>query len=417
MERAKPKRRTKKTKIENHYKTLELRANATAEAIKKKYIELVKKHTPEQDPEKFQQIRRAYETLRDPIKRQEYDLLRKYGDSVEKLMEEAMDLMEQERWGEAEKLLERALTIAPSAIGVQLALCQVLLVRGEWDSFERRMETIFQAAQSPDERQKLLYMKANMLMAVQLPEKALEVMLAMKDEFPDEAVRYHFLLAQIYQVLGRHEDAWKLIDADIPAPGEEEPDDIYLFVAWVNAMIDLDKWNLWGKVQSRVRQFLKRIADPDDRMMVLGVLMTECREFTEVSRFREAEVFVDFAYVVDPKHAIVQALRKEVQECSRIVKELDRMQKDMDLMPLVMLQAMEWFYEEVGDAEEAADFRDGIPPGFIREMEAATEAYAAGIRRLQAKYPLIYRRYKDEWDAKYAEKTAGLNREARRRLR
>ena len=48
-----------------YYKVLELTPEATPEDVKKAYFRLVRVHSPEKDPEKFQEIRQAYEVLKD----------------------------------------------------------------------------------------------------------------------------------------------------------------------------------------------------------------------------------------------------------------------------------------------------------------------------------------------------------------
>lgn len=62
------------------YARLGLPRNATQEAIKKKYRELCKVHHPDVNPnatesekQVFLEIRNAYEVLKDPEKREEYD--------------------------------------------------------------------------------------------------------------------------------------------------------------------------------------------------------------------------------------------------------------------------------------------------------------------------------------------------------
>ena len=44
---------------------------------------MVRKYPPEKDPERFQQIRRAYETLSDEKARREYDALQEHGDELD----------------------------------------------------------------------------------------------------------------------------------------------------------------------------------------------------------------------------------------------------------------------------------------------------------------------------------------------
>lgn len=66
----------------DYYKILDLKKDATAEAIKKAYRKLARKHHPDLNPnneeskKKFQQINEANEVLSDPDKRKKYD---KYG--------------------------------------------------------------------------------------------------------------------------------------------------------------------------------------------------------------------------------------------------------------------------------------------------------------------------------------------------
>ena len=49
------------------YEALGVRRDADDAAIRRKYLELVRRHSPERDPERFAEIRAAYDQLRDPI--------------------------------------------------------------------------------------------------------------------------------------------------------------------------------------------------------------------------------------------------------------------------------------------------------------------------------------------------------------
>ena len=46
--------------------TLGLTPDATDKTIRKRYLELIKRHTPENDPERFQEITQAYESIKTP---------------------------------------------------------------------------------------------------------------------------------------------------------------------------------------------------------------------------------------------------------------------------------------------------------------------------------------------------------------
>ena len=54
------------------YTLLGLPEDADDAAIRRRYLELVRTHTPERAPERFAAIREAYERLRDPASRMRY---------------------------------------------------------------------------------------------------------------------------------------------------------------------------------------------------------------------------------------------------------------------------------------------------------------------------------------------------------
>lgn len=49
------------------YEVLGVGHDADTETIRRRYLELVRVHSPERDPERFSEIREAYDRLRDPI--------------------------------------------------------------------------------------------------------------------------------------------------------------------------------------------------------------------------------------------------------------------------------------------------------------------------------------------------------------
>ncbi|CEP68868.1 DnaJ domain [Moorella glycerini] len=56
------------------YQILGLEPGASAAAIKRAYLQLVRRHPPEQQPEEFKRIRAAYEQLKDARARAKTDL-------------------------------------------------------------------------------------------------------------------------------------------------------------------------------------------------------------------------------------------------------------------------------------------------------------------------------------------------------
>ncbi len=71
------------------YAVLELPADADDEAIRRKYLEMVRQYTPEREPEKFAAVRSAYEALKDLNTRLRHRLFeRGRAETIDVLIEE-----------------------------------------------------------------------------------------------------------------------------------------------------------------------------------------------------------------------------------------------------------------------------------------------------------------------------------------
>ncbi len=58
------------------WKVLDLPPGAAETAIRQRYLDLVQQYPPEREPQRFAEVRAAYDTLRDPVRRLEEELFR-----------------------------------------------------------------------------------------------------------------------------------------------------------------------------------------------------------------------------------------------------------------------------------------------------------------------------------------------------
>ena len=410
------KRKSQKAKPQDFYKTLNTRSNAGPETIKKRYIEAVKAFPPETHPEEFQAVRRAYETLRDPVKRSQYDLQRKFGSKLKKLLNQAFFYAETEQWDKADELFHKILEIDTKNIPAKLAMARISLNRDDLSSFKNYFDQVLEDT-TGEKRISVHGLKAVFLKDAEYAEEALEVLEEIRQLYPGHLHKFKGLFLDVYKATGREKELWDLSRSMLPTPEEQEPEDIYEFINLITIMIELDKWQFWSDIQRRVRRFIKSIQAEEDRLMVRAALQSEHDEYYEVGHFRAAALFSDLLGQMYPKDKDIQEQRTETQELSLVEKEIMAMMKDIKMFPLVFLQAFEWFFEdfEIGDALER--FKASISTSVLEDMEDMDEEIAAAIKYLQKKYPFTYRHYKEEWDEWFDEKVQGLNREARRRLR
>lgn len=272
-------------------------------------------------------------------------MLRKYGGQIESIMEEAFQYMELEQWEKAEKLYRQALKLAPNSVQVHLALAHVAFWQGDEQTFGEGIKRAVVLAPSENEKVLILVIKAGLLLEDERAEEALEVLEAADKMYPQQRHLFQHMYVQAYKELGRENELWAMTQGMLPEPESQSPEDIYLFIHWINTMIDLGKWNLWSNVQLRLRRFLKSIRDEEDRFVVLDALKNEYDENYKAGLFREAEIFIDLMYYLDTKNPLVQQCRRKTKEARHFEKELERIKWDANIFPLIYIYAFEWFYE------------------------------------------------------------------------
>jgi len=77
--------------MNNPFEILEVGADADDDSIKQAYLQKVKTYPPERYPQQFQQIRQAYETIKDRRSRLHYTLFNDVGIDFESWLNQALD--------------------------------------------------------------------------------------------------------------------------------------------------------------------------------------------------------------------------------------------------------------------------------------------------------------------------------------
>lgn len=130
--------------MRNLYKVLEIEKNATEQEIKKAYNKLLRKYPPEKEPEKYKEIREAYNTLRDKNLRKNYDAYFNHGEEIQKLEKEANELIEQKNYSEAETILKKILIISPEILHIKEMLGDVFLLEKKYDNSIKQFDSLIE---------------------------------------------------------------------------------------------------------------------------------------------------------------------------------------------------------------------------------------------------------------------------------
>ena len=206
---------------ESLYEVLGVGSEATPSEIKKAYFLLVRKFRPEENPEKFNQFKDAYETLNNPIKRREYDLMQQFGLRINALLERAGDLLEDDP-AQAVRLCKQAVIIAPEMILPRRQLAWVLLNTGNFAAAETEMRRLLTT--SPDDIALRFGLSRCLWLQDKNAEAEVEARQVLSETPHDQSV--YLLLSYIYRDMELPAQSVAILEEGIRQNGKEDENDL-----------------------------------------------------------------------------------------------------------------------------------------------------------------------------------------------
>ncbi len=417
--RNRKKKKTRKQVVENYYKILGTTAKATEKTIRERYIEKVREFTPETHPEEFQKIRIAYETLKNPRKRQEYDIQRLYGHSVEDILEKAYTHIGKGKTAKAKALLGKALVIDPYNLPARFALGDLYLGEDNIQEYDKVFTEAYNLAENDDYKARVLVVKAMTALDNDEPEMALKALEKLQESHEEAVYKHGAIWANVYMELDMNQELWDLAQrrVDRLAADSWDAEDWPVYYNWLNALVWVENWSLKGKVISRVKKYIRNLQwTENEQEIILDDLWESYYNYIDDGAYKEASVFLELLKVLVPKDSDLKRELARFQKEEIISNEVDRVAKDYYLFPPLRVAVYEAFLEEY--FPEKLEFFLKVVPQEISEMyDSDDEGFVESLALLKRKYKGIYHQFKEKWDALYEEKKSSLNREARRSIK
>lgn len=408
-------RKSNAKKVENLYKILGTRSNIGQDRIKEKYIVKLREFPPETHPDEFQEIRRAYETLKDPKKRKQYDLTRKYGDKIDKAMDDVLDSMERGNYEKAKKLIKFAEEIDPSNLEVKVVKAEISIELKEFEQFYSLMDEIIEKCDVED-KEAVVSIKIDLLSSRGYWEKALEAVEQGK-QYIEKIMEYHRLRVLLFINIGNLHQAWIEIKESLPHTDELTIDDLYMLITWLNLGIELEKWGELSKIGNYIRKLSSNIIEEEELAILKSKLLEEADIDLEQAMYRAADIFLLLLSQVDQKDIYIKERRKKTQELAKLDMEITRATKDPGVFTYVQVKLLNLYLKEYSAPQYYNEYLRDYPHDMMNELEYMSEEIVHGILKIKKKYPYLYRKYKEELTELYNKSTEGLNREQRRQLR
>ncbi|OFV71664.1 J domain-containing protein [Acetobacterium wieringae] len=404
----------KNNQLEDYYKILGTTAKAGPEKIKERYFEKLRAFPPETHPEEFQQIRKAYETLKNPDERRKYDILRKFGPKIEKEMNNAMLQVMTGNEKAAHKTLSKIIEMDPDNVQGYLIKAELYLEQNNLADFEIYFQKAIDKLKT-EEGADLAFLKIALLAEHGYMEAAQKEIVCSKERYPASATQFDQISIRVYRGLRDYENLWQITSKLVPPIKESQPDHIYLMIDWLIAGLELEKKKKISHIISRMKKLLRLIEDQEERDYLTSVFVDEYCGYHDVGRFEDAMAFIELALFIDKNDKELQALKKELVPLVALDATIRRLDCDCYLIPYLKVVALKHFYESFDIEPEEGFSADYYQT--IAEYKDCNEEIAWGIMQIKKRYPAVYKAFQSDWEALFAEHTAGLNREAKRRLR
>lgn len=285
----------------NYYKILGVRKNATPATIKKKYIEKVKAFPPESYPEEFQAIRKAYEVLRDPEKRSQYDLAITGVKSIDDFMEGITMSLEQRKWQEAKTIIYSARQQYPQEKHFTGMLGMACAGLGEIQEMQQCFDEVFNHLEDPQEKLALLDSYIAVMCLGGYYDDALHLIMNTEDKFAKDHFGWLELLVRAFLSCGRQDELIKLADARMPAKEATGIAAIKDLTDAISIIICMEQWNRLGKYTAHMRKLLKTVSKAGERSKVKKLFRERYKYYEGDRQFRGAAEFMDLICRLDPK--------------------------------------------------------------------------------------------------------------------
>lgn len=223
------------TEIADHYAVLGVARDATAADVKRAYFQLVRRHTPEDDPEAFQRISTAYRVLSDPEQRAEFDRQEVVPEAVRMAVDLALGTLETR----PDAALSQLVAIEArhgDFRAVRFACAWGHLEAERLDEALRRFEALCAAHEDVAEYRMWLGVTQAKRRKRGSAERAFKQAISLDPEL--DAAYLH--LADLYEEAGRRELALRTIDRGIAADGRLDARDLQLVLRKV-FLLSLDR--------------------------------------------------------------------------------------------------------------------------------------------------------------------------------
>ncbi len=371
----------------DYYVRLGITPKASQEEIKAAFFSMVREYPPQKSPDEYKLIREAYDILKNPVTREDYDSRLMYGPEIETLNKQLDQAIEDENWSKAEATLKKLINFQPKSSLLRKRLGQVYLNMEKYDLALKSYKTA--AEIDPDDSSNLVdiaYAYREMKSFAEAEHYYRQA--ADLDESNIEAIRG---LAFMYWFQAdRKKDAIKELEQAIDRDGRLDFQDFFY-------ILDLLRMHLFGneivQMQKRLNQMSAIINRDDDKKMVMSSILGLIDLAVRFQYFKESAVLYRFLGKLDddmdwPKNAMIVSQTQEFfdrKDCNELVR-------------LVTLLLTMYYFGSISDEEK--ENLDKLQELLFSQIDVSSPnaEIQQAIRIMKREYNYLYAINPKKWD-------------------
>jgi tetratricopeptide (TPR) repeat protein len=367
---------------EDLYAALGVAETATPAEIQAAYFRKVRRHPPDRDAEGFRRIQAAYDVLRNPKTRKEYDDAGRTDPEAKTLLDAGRKLLEQDKAAEAVPLIKRALVRQPKSPVIRDLLTQALLALKQYPEAEKQAHQVL--ALEPD----------NPVYSVRIGD-----VLRARDHDSEALPHYRkavlldptsaqnvVKLAYLLDYLDQPEDAIKLLEQSIARDGKVDFDDWVYFQCLYTLLTLRERHDALAATHLRIRAILP--PEAEQRSFVAWFYYQTAMRVTKLGKFEAAVRSLEEAASIDNSLPDLAAIVARLHSSRAAVDELPRLRDDESFaLGLRMTCWALGIQRLLGGGDELEKMFDKAADLLNDEIATAGWDIGPQVQRLQARYP------------------------------
>ncbi|PSR34881.1 MAG: hypothetical protein C7B46_02915, partial [Sulfobacillus benefaciens] len=335
----------------SHYAVLGIQADADYDIIRQQYLSLVRQFPPETHPDVFQKIRAAYDVLKDPESRRQYDRERFYGGSLDDLKKKASDLISYGRGQEAIQVLHQIVDIRPSVEDYML-LMEGYVDYGNIKSAEEYYQKAVALVDDVGEKVKI---GIQWTYAVSHYHDIIDSLMAIADQYPEVApamvaseLFVHYLNA------GQIKKGMAYYRSLISRKKYPTASDFAVYIDWLNVLEENQCYFEFNHLlETKVKPAAQKAAQGPHRDAIKDRLLKSIAVETDLPQWKLKTIITNLVCILDPTDENARKLWREYAAKYLLLSQMDEMIMDLripnHLVELTLVSIREKYQVSYGE--------------------------------------------------------------------